>query len=462
MATDAAKGIDLIDNTTPSQPLERDLTRSETRSSHFLRRKNLTRDSVKNELQKRKYAKWQRERLNVSNTESRSHSLSRATTKNTTATDHQSLGKEGVDDVNILDIAPVQTEATDNLKAEDNPEPNSELEVLYENQRGWFLFGIPFYSSRSLLQFDPPAWVNKDLRESLVNITNAQLPDPSWEWAWPTWYVDMSDDVDEEGWQYSFSFLPKFGWHGTHPWFHSYVRRRRWVRLRVKKKYTRLKNGVDQTDFHMAHLLNEDYFTIHSQTLASVEPSIAPPTATNVPSSSYIRRDLGGSPERHVEDNIDNIPRLLEVIKNAIVDREKIEALRKFLGQGGEELFYLPDKVPEVLGLFVFRTSRWQFLKLLQDALDDVELENAPDAEKKEVDALDRRRNNISRIIDAVKKEVSDSDIFDISKENVEGLRDFELQKAYESSHSKGKERLWTEIKGIPEEAAVGKEGHIY
>lgn len=458
MATDATKGIDLIDNTAPSQTLERDLTRSETRSSYLQLRKKLTRGSVKNELQKRKYAKWQPERLNVSDTESRSQSISRATTKNTT--DTQSLGK-GVDEVNISDIAPLQTEAVNNLKAAEDPEPSSELEVLYENQRGWFFFGIPFYSSRSLLQFDPPAWVNKDHRESPVNITNAQLPDPSWEWAWPTWYVDMSDDVDEEGWQYSFSFLPKCGWHGTHSWFHSYVRRRRWVRLRVKK-HARLKNGTDQTDFHMAHLLNEDYFTIHSQTLASVEPSIAPATATNVPSSSYIRRDLGQSPERDAEDNIDNIPRLLEVMKNAIVDREKIEALRKFLAQGRDELYYLPDKVPEVLGLFVFRTSRWQFLKLLQDALDDVKLENASDVEKKEIDAIHRRRNNISRTIDAVRKEVADSDIFDISKENLKGLHDSELQKAYDSSHSKGKERSWSEIKGIPKEAAVGKEGHIY
>lgn len=460
MATDVAKGIDLVDNTAPSQPLERDLTRSETRSSHFMLRKKLTRDSVKNGLQRRKYAKWQRERLDASVTASRSQSLSHTTTRNST-TDTQSLGK-GIDDVNIFDIAPLQTEATDLLKAGDNQEPNTELEVLHENQRGWFFFGIPFYSSRSLLQFDPPAWVNKDYRESPVNITNAQLPDPSWEWTWPTWYVDMSDDVDEEGWQYSFSFLPKFGWHGTHPWFHSYVRRRRWVRLRAKKKYAQLKNGSDQTDFHMAHLLNEDYFTIHSEAPPSVEPSITPPTATNVPSPSYIRRDLGGLPERYAEDNIDNIPRLLEVVKNAIVDREKIEALKKFLAQGGEELYYLTDKAPEVLGSFVFRTSRWQFLKLLQDALDDVELESGPDAEKKEVDALNRRRNNISRTIDAVKKEISDSDIFDVSKENLEGLHDSELQKAYDSSQSKGKERTWTEIKGIPKEAAVGKEGHIY
>jgi hypothetical protein len=94
--------------------------------------------------------------------------------------------------------------------------------------------------------------------------------------------------------------------------------------------------------------------------------------------------------------------------------------------------------------------------------LDDVELDGAPDADKREVDAQNRRRNNISRTIDAVRKEVSDSDIFDISKENLEGLHDSELQKSYDSSRNKGKERSWIEIKGIPKEAAIGKEGHIY
>ncbi|EED23897.1 conserved hypothetical protein [Talaromyces stipitatus ATCC 10500] len=461
MATDVAKGIDLVDNTKSQQPSEQDLSRSETRSSYFQLKQKLTRDSVRNELQKRKYAKWQRERLGAPDPESRSQSLSRTTTKNTTP--GTPMPSKGFDNVDILNIAPVQTEATNILKTEENPEASSELEVLYENQRGWFLFGIPFYSSRSLLQFDPPAWVDKEYRVSPVNITNTQVPDPSWEWAWPTWYVDMSDDVDEEGWQYSFSFIPKSGWHGTHPWFHSYVRRRRWVRLRVKKKYARLKNGVDQTDFRMAHMLNEDYFTIHSQNLNSVDPSIAPPTAADVPSSSFSRQWVGDSPERHVEDSIENIPALLEAMKNAIVDRKKIEALRKFLAQGGEELYYLPDKVPEMLSLFVFQTSRWQFLKLLHDALDDANsLETDSNAGKKEIDAQDRRRNNILRTIDAVKKEVSDIGVFDISKENLESLYDSELHEAHRSSRGKGKERSWNEIKGIPKAAGIGKEGHIY
>lgn len=333
MAANGDNGIDLVDNTAPTQPAEQDLSRTETGASRSLLRKKFTRTSVKNELQKRKYAKWQRERLG---SESLNQSLSRSSTKNTT-----DPAANNVKDVDLLDIVPLQTQATETVKAEETSDSNSELEVLYENQRGWFFFGIPFYSHRSLLQIDPPAWVNKDYRDSPVNITNAQLPDPSWEWAWQTWYVDMSPDVDEEGWQYSFSFMSSSQWHGTHPWFHSYVRRRRWVRLRVKKKHARMRNG-EQTEFSLAHMLNEDYFTIHSRNLASVEPSIAPPT---VPSSAYTRQGVEASPERPIDENIENIPTLLLALKNAIVDRERIEALSTFIAQGEEELYYLPEKV---------------------------------------------------------------------------------------------------------------------
>lgn len=343
-----AAGIDLIDNTTPSQTLERDLTRADTRSSYHNLRKRLTRDSVKNELQRRKYAKWQRERLDASDSDSnqRARRLYLAATRPTTK-DDQHLDREDADDANgLLNVEPVQSEATENIRTtEDDANASAELEMLYENQRGWFFFGIPFYSSQSLLQFDPPAWVNGEYRDSPVNITNAQLPDPSWEWAWPTWYVEMSGDVDEEGWQYSFSFFPKLGgWHGTHPWFHSYVRRRRWVRLRVKKHHAGLGKPVNPADFHQAHLLNEDYFSIHSQ-LASAALSIATSTRRDVPSSSFVRRGENASPERPPDDEIDNIPRLLDAVKSAVVDRQKIEALKEFLNQGGEELYYLPDKV---------------------------------------------------------------------------------------------------------------------
>ena len=41
---------------------------------------------------------------------------------------------------------------------------NAVIEVLYENQRGSFFFGIPLFSSRSLLNFDPVGMGRRDLQ----------------------------------------------------------------------------------------------------------------------------------------------------------------------------------------------------------------------------------------------------------------------------------------------------------
>jgi hypothetical protein len=112
---------------------------------------------------------------------------------------------------------------------------NAHLDVLYESQRGCYVFGKPLYSARAMFPREAAPWADEQCRPSLVDITNAQLPDPSWQWVWRTWYVDMSRDVDEEGWEYSF-FFRGFAWHGISPWFHSFVRRRRWIRLRRRRE----------------------------------------------------------------------------------------------------------------------------------------------------------------------------------------------------------------------------------
>lgn len=95
------------------------------------------------------------------------------------------------------------------LAAEQAPEQAGEKyewDVLYENQRGVLFFGVPKFSARTLMQWDPSAWTNSRFQNSPYNIVNAQLPDPSWEWVYPEFLIDMAGDVDEQGWQYSGNF----------------------------------------------------------------------------------------------------------------------------------------------------------------------------------------------------------------------------------------------------------------
>lgn len=59
--------------------------------------------------------------------------------------------------------------------------------------------------------------------------------------------------------------------------------------------------------------------------------------------------DLGRSAtDKEADEGVDeirNIPALMHAIKAAIVDREKFDAVRKFIDGGGEELYYLEGKV---------------------------------------------------------------------------------------------------------------------
>lgn len=234
------------------------------------------------------------------------------------------------------------------------------LDVLYENQRGWFLFGTPRYSAATLLPCDPRPWQNGDFRTSPVDIRNAQVPDPGWEWAWKSWYVDMSHDVDEEGWEYSAFFRVGFNWHGNHPWASSWVRRRRWVRLRRRKECRHVTK-------EKSHELNAEYFTIHPRTVfpGSEEGGRHLRSAS---SSELAARDHAFAATWVNDDadgekvEISDVGSLVRALRRATVDREKLVALHQFVTHAGDELYYLSQRMPEIMGLFVYQSSRRQLL----------------------------------------------------------------------------------------------------
>ncbi|KAF1971265.1 hypothetical protein BU23DRAFT_185157 [Bimuria novae-zelandiae CBS 107.79] len=265
--------------------------------------------------------------------------------------------------------------------------PNSHIDVLYENQRGWFVFGLPLFSSRALwnLKVDQSPWVDAKFKPSPVNITNAQVPDPSWVWEWKSWYVDMSHDVDEEGWQYSFWFRGA-AWHGNHPWFHSFVRRRRWLRKRVKQKLPP-KSKVNERLFG-------DTFSIGT-TLARAFTGLTGGAS------------LEDSGEPSLDEEVRDVPTLRAKLKRAAIDREKIVFINRFIDEGGEELHYLAEQIPTIMSLLVFQNSRRQLLSTLMETIDAARAhrDSHQKSGKAENEAEERRISNLLKAVEAADAE---------------------------------------------------------
>ena len=296
-------------------------------------------------------------------------------------------------------------EDSHDVTGKDTNSPDTAIDVLFEHQRGSWFCGFPLYSSSALLNLDPAAWCNAQGKASAVNVTNAQTPDPSWQWVWPTWYVDMSRDVDEEGWQYSFMFRRNTSWHGTHPWFHSFVRRRRWVRMRRKggrrQAHEPPSEGRKATErAHDAHLLNSDYFTIHPTKTAERASTYAPSmhrTVSNNPVNLRSAEDEDEEPEE-----IDNLQTLLRLLRSARIDREKIKMVLRFLDEGGEDVYYLSEQMPHILSLFMFQYTRRQLLsKMLKKIQESSEHRTAH--EKKDEPENEQEKQKIDNLLRAVK-----------------------------------------------------------
>ncbi|KAI4141911.1 MAG: hypothetical protein L6R39_005142 [Caloplaca ligustica] len=423
-----------------------------------------TRGTLRKELAKRKYAKWQ---------EDKSQSL--GDPEQSDADPDQTRGEEqppsavtARDTGGLVSRLNRKRAAGANKEGDSPKEARSQvsiIDVLYENQRGWFLFGMPLYSANSLLNFDPAPWQNSTFQDSPVNITNAQVPDPSWKWAWKNWYVDMSHDVDEEGWEYSFSFQPRFAWHGSHPWFHSFARRRRWLRKRVKLHPSRIAGGKGA--MKEGHLLNADYFTIHGAKRDRSPDSSAAETSAN--RSSYLGYD-GPHESDDSEQGLNDIPNviaLLAVLKKATVDREKIVALRTFLAQGGEELHYLADNMGEIMGLMIYQTSRQQLLDQLLESLDKTKDRQASAGNETDVDRESLQRNlaSLSKAIDVARAYLDGLDYWrDASDNNRRGKSPLTVDPAFGNNDMDWPEETKAhiqgantdnEIRGIPKDADV-------
>ncbi|MBE3041840.1 hypothetical protein IMZ48_04515, partial [Candidatus Bathyarchaeota archaeon] len=283
----------------------------------------------------------------------------------------------------------------DGLSKPSSSDGGAEIDILYENERGGFMCGIPLFSSKALGNLDPTPWTNVFHKASPTSIHTAQVPDPTWEWSWPEWRIHHHHDVDEGGWEYSFMFSRKFSWHGPR-WWNSFVRRRTWIRKREKRR-----TGMASSRDADQHMLSADYFTVRpaSETRSRAASLGTSRTGTATSAASQMTEsDAGFDPARHRIEDVDS---LLYVLRRARIDREKAEAVGVYLEQGGD-LAELRPRMHDIMAMFIFQTSRKMLLASLTRALDGTleALEGGASAE------LEARRENLEGAVRCADEEV--------------------------------------------------------
>ena len=461
---DATTTTDGANDDVPSSPDSESATKVDSNTPLSRQR---TKASLRKQLATRKYAKYRRESEDGGDVEPRPETVDEENGPESSATSTGQKIKRK--QTRLREKVPFRSQKTHHHHHHHRPGDNTFIDVLYENQRGMFLCGIPLYSANSLLNFDPAEWQNASFQDSPVDIRDAQLPDPSWRWAWRTWYVDMSHDVDESGWEYSFTFGSKFSWHGNHPWFHSFVRRRRWLRKRVKVHGV-LSEKRESRGFREAHKLNTDYFTIHAAKRDRSRDSSGDRTVTL--RSSAVNSLWDETDDDDAFEEISDISTLLTAIKKARVDREKIMSVYRFVKQAGDEVVYLAENINPIMDDLVHQTSRRQLQHYLLRALDEATKAcDSPDSDSEEKEAQKCKVDNLIKAVDATGIHVNDQDYWSDLKartqakdsaspidqtDHLDADRSVDIASKDEArEHIEAEGDVGDEIKGISEEAEV-------
>lgn len=125
----------------------------------------------------------------------------------------------------------------------------------------------------------------------------------------------MVGDVDPEGWSYAFMFRSKKWRHKAYP-FHSFVRRRRWIRLRRKKNSEDIKGQI-----YKMHPIIQETPAEELESMLNVEPK------------NTVLADFD---------------QLKEKVMDSRIDREKLEFIKEYLDRNPSDE---PNHVSQNLSL---------------------------------------------------------------------------------------------------------------
>lgn len=154
-------------------------------------------------------------------------------------------------------------------------------------------------------------------------------------------------------------------------------------------------------------------------------------------------------------EDIKDIPSLMKALRLATIDREKIDAVTRFIETGGEELVYLQEHILEIMDLFVFQVSRRQLLEYMNKIADEVSRGKPSDK------AGEQRVNNLRNAVRVAHGQIGSleywSDRQYVLRTAAENGQGHQLMFSESSTTTMPKDNNPVdEIKGIADEAEVG------
>ena len=181
-------------------------------------------------------------------------------------------------------------------------------------------------------------------------------------------------------------FSKKFSWHGP-SWWNSFVRRRAWIRKRIKRESVKL------TD---PHLLNTQYFSVQPASQLDRSPSRTSRASSRVTGKASMSQMSRISTEIEIAKmDIEDLDMLMEVLRISRIDREKIEAVESYLVHNTDELAELEKEMHEIMAIFVFQASRRVLLTKLTEAYDHA----VKDQKEHDTAELRRKAENLKAAI---------------------------------------------------------------
>lgn len=120
------------------------------------------------------------------------------------------------------------------------------------------------------------------------------------------------------------------------------------------------------------------------------------------------------------------------------------------------------SQMPEIMSLFIFQNSRWQFLTYLTGVINELS-GKASKAQGKEAEEIKRKLDNLSKAADTIRHNITGPDMLGDSNGTMLNLTPISAQacSSFRKVADECTGRRGT-IKGIPEAAEIGREGHIY